>query len=466
MHDDSDAPDDEIAEYIAQAQETLAAAREAENVGDIAIAQAQLGATYADCDLHEDAIAEFNRLLDYLSVADNDGAQESQRWLRMTSLSAPPPTSSDVSLPRLGLEVRLLQIESLLVLGRRDEARAGLQTTAPMCRGFGKRHYKKRWQELQQRLDNPELRPATSSGRWAPPQDDAVTPESTLSVPERLAAADEALDTGDPTVAARAALQIVSDCEHQPHYRAQARQVLGMALEKMGNGQDSRTVMQSALGDYLLAEKYQDGARLALPLALRLSAAGDNDAAANTLRQALGAPEGSLPIEMRARLTTDLGSLLDQSGSPAEARRAFEAVEQMRPDQETSADAQHGLAVCLANDPNADNVEKVEALSALSQAKAAYTSLGYLDRAAGCEHEAAALLGRLGSTDAARTRYAAALAAYEALTPADRAHIDWDQEVRDVRANLQSLDTPASAQPGMFRSGGHTMSHPAPEAGI
>ncbi|MCH9817056.1 MAG: hypothetical protein K0U64_11520 [Actinomycetia bacterium] len=459
MHDESDAPDDEIAEYIAQAQETLAAAREAENVGDIAIAQAQLGATYADCDLHEDAVAEFNRLLDYLAIADNDGAQESQRWLRITSLSAPPPTASDVSLPRLALEVRLLQIESLLVLGRRDEARAGLQVTAPMCRGFGKRHYKKRWQELQQRLDNPELRPTTSSGRWAPPADETATPESNLSVPERLAAADEALDTGDPTVAARAALQIVSDCEHQPHYRAQARQVLGMALEKMGNVDDSRKVMQSALGDYLLAEKYPDGARLALPLALRLSAAGDNAAAAATLQQALGAPEGALPIQTRARLTTDLGSLLDQGGSSAEARRNFEAVERMRPDQETGADAHHGLAVCLANDPNADNAEKVEALSLLSQAKTAYTALGYPDRAAGCEHEAAALLGRLGSTDAARTRYEAALAAYEALTAADRTHINWDEEVRDVRENLQGLTGTPAGQSGMFRSGGHTMSH-------
>lgn len=454
---------------VAEAQAALEVARDTESVGSIALAQGQLAGTLAQAGFHLEAVAEYDELLSYLRLARSDGGRKTQRWSGMTSSGASRSGADQINLNRLEVVARLNQAESLILLGQLADARAGLHAVAPMCRGFGRKPFRKKLLELESRLNpdgqagsanqqDPRQQPATDDRTSAEPESPSG---SSTNIAERLAAADESLDRQEFERAARNALQIVAECADDDHFRAQARQVLGMALEGMGKHEDSLEMMKLSLADYLESELYAQAASLAIPVALRLEAAGERPEAIGLIRRCLSVTEGSLPAGVRARLMTDLGSLLDQEGDPAEAQRLLEVACELADDPETIADAKHGLAVSLANDAAGSTEHRVEALSLLDSAKAAYSDLGpeHEHGVAGCEHEAAALLGRLKSYPAALVRYEKAASAYREQGDRNEAAENHDPELTDCELSIAAIRSNEVAGPNLFSSGGHTMSH-------
>ena len=460
-------PFDSAAHYVAAAQGKLEAARKSGSSSLIAIAQIELAATFAGAGDLPAAVAEFNDVIDYLELAQGDEEAENRRWLRMTSLSAPPPTAQDFDPLVLQTIARMHLAECLLESGERAGAQTQLELAKPGTKGFGKGRLRKQLALLQGRMNdaaNPQ-RTEVSGVR-----DDDRSP----NLAEQLAAADELLGNGQFQDSARIALRVIAACESDEiAMRARARQVLGMALEGMEQPHDAADVLRECFNDYLLADQDDAAARVAVPLAWRLNQLGDHHTheAIDILQRALTVSTSSA-LTLRVQLMTDLGSLLDQVGSSAEAKRHLEgavAVADQSGDSELQANARHGLAVVLATSQSADREAEVEALSLLDHTRDQYDLLGMMDRSAGCEHEAAALLGRLQSYPAAATRYQRALDRYQQLPADDQDTGTWPDEVADVRRNLAalaSLNRPGATlettvAAGLFESGGHQMSHSA-----
>lgn len=441
----ADDPDDASSVHTAQAE--LEAARASGDTGAIAIAQLRLGGALAAAGDAEAAVGRFEELLRYVDLAGRDEDRETQRRLRMISPAAPPPGASDVDLSVVAATAQIAMAESLLSLGRRDDARRALDLAAPRTRGFGRGWLRKRHAAVARRLDDPV----------------ATAPES-VTIAEQVAAADNLLADGRAEEAARVALTAISRCtQDQALTRAQARQVLGMALGAMGQDDDATAVLRDSLADYLLADDHSAATTVTLALAWRLAQQGDRSGAIDLLRSTLAATEGAEAV-LRARLLTDLGSLQDQQADASAARSTLTgalATAETSGDTVVTADARHSLAVVLANHPS-DPDDSVEALSLLDESRRAYLAAGLLDRAVGCDHEAAALLGRLGSMAAARARYERTLAAYRELPAEQRDTGSWPDEVADCEANLAALTAapePLPEDPRLFRSGGHAMSH-------
>jgi tetratricopeptide (TPR) repeat protein len=459
--DDEDRDFEPEASRVAAALAQLELARRTGRSGAIGLAHLNLAATLAAVGDHAAAAAEYAGLIDYLDLAASDSEAETQRWLRIASAAAPPPTAEDIDPAQLQAFARIRRADSLLLLGRRAEAAADLDAAAPACRGFGRGRLRKELKAVRQRMAA-----ATDPGPVAAAPGAGPVPGTATSLAEQVAAADELLGEGRPQEAARVALQAISRCgEGDVAARARARQVLGMALEAMGQPGDALSVLGDSFTDYISADQPVEAARIAIPLAWRQSQSDRVADAVALLRQALAFTESAGVPALRAQLLTDLGSLLDQQQDPVAAKAAFTAaLSTAEPlgETELAANARHGLAVVLANAESADRQDEVEALSLLESCRGAYDQLGLLDRVAGCEHETAALLGRLGSWEAARNRYVSALAAYRRLPESDRDTGSWPDEVADVQRNLAALVAGATGEPGLFQSGGHAMSHRAP----
>lgn len=448
--------------HIAAAQAQLEEARRSGKPGVIGLAHLNLAATLAAVGDHETAAAEYASLISYLDLAHEDEEAQTQRWIRIASPSAPPPGAEDIDPVQLQTFARIRRADSLLQIGRRGEAAAELEAAAPHCRGFGKGRLRKQLNAVRRRMDAAATPAAPGGGQGSAPVASDPRP---ASLPEQIAAADELLGQARYSDAARVALQAIARCgEDEVGHRAQARQVLGMALEAMGQSDDALAVLADSFTDYLNADQTVAAAHIAVPLAWRQWQSGQRDRAIALLRQALKFTESAGEPALRSQLLTDLGSLLHQQGADGDARTAFEAARataESVPDRELAANARHGLAVVLAGAGSADREDEVEALSLLEECRQAYEELGHPDRVAGCEHEIAALLGRLGSLDAARNRYQRALVLYEALPEAERDTGTWPDEVADVQRNLGAIDSGDTSAPDLFASGGHSMSHRA-----
>ncbi len=434
---------------IDQARQALAAALDAGDPSAIALAEWQVANALAEAGEHEQAVAAFQHLLSYLAMAHGDDTSATQRKLRILSSAAPPPGPDDVDPGTLATAARIALAESLLILGRRDEARTQLDRAAIGTRGFGRGWLRKRRAAVARRMEQPGTAPS----------DDR--PGREWSAAEQVAAADELLAQDRPADAARAALAAISACDPaDPLLRGQARHVLGMALDTLGQAEDSRVVLRDSHADYLAADEYDAAADIAVALAWRLAAADARDDAMGLLSLTLAEIPATSP--QRVRLLTDLGSLQDQDGQPEAARTTLSgalATAETTGDELAAADARHGLAVVLANHPDGPE-DSVEALSLLEECRRTYGRAGYPDRVSGCDHEAAALLGRLGSRDAAAARYQQALTGYLALPEEMRDTGQWPDEVADCRLNLAALaDAAEPSDPRLFQSGGHTMSH-------
>ena len=223
--------------------------------------------------------------------------------------------------------------------------------------------------------------------------------------------------------------------------------------------EEALAVMKLSFADYIASGNPAQAANLAIPMAVRLEATDERPEAIALLKRCLTESNGSLADSVQARLQTTLGRLLDQNEDRTGARRSFDAACAIAPDTQTMADAEHGFAVCLGDDEAADAEQSVEALSLLDAAKTGYSELDSLDLVAGCEHEAAALLGRLNSFPAAEARYQKALSGYQALDPERNDAVWVAQEIADCKHNILAIQSHATSDPTLFRSGGHDMTH-------
>ena len=444
-----------------QARANIQAAQQSGDSTALALRHAELGMILTAQELFADAVTEFRTSLGYVELLRADGEQEQQRLLRMTSPAAPPPTATDVDLNRLEAELRVATAEALAAAGQWAEAQAEVERARPQAKGFFRRR-------LRQRLDRVATTVAAGSSTHAPRPElqrhlaNARNPEEARAL--RLRLANALLDEGRPAEAGREALLLLREADEvgdQP-VRAGARQVLGLALEAQGRPEDALPVLTEAFHDLHAQGDTAGLLGMAEALALRLTRAGDYAGAATTLRtaQQSAALRGDAAAELSVR--TMLGSVLDAAGDRAEAITVLtEAAERARelglPGPRS--DAQHGLAVVYEHEATNDDV--VEALSLLDEAKAGYREAGHPERVAGCDHEAAALLGRHRSFDAARSRYEQALAAYRDLPEPFTEGIDVEAETADCERNLRWLAEPGPGEPppGAFASGGHTMSH-------
>lgn len=453
--DDEDQPYDARSAAVAAAQAELEVARRSGRSGAIALAHFNLAAVLALAGDHASATSQYRELVDYLDLASGDQEAENERWLRMISPAAPPPTASDVDPVQLQAFARVELAKSLLVLGRREEAARELELAAAAARGFGRGSLRRRIREVQARMSSATAahHPSADAGHGRGPARRGGSAGTRVGPAEGVAAADELLGQGRHAEAARVALGAIAQCgEGDVLTRARGRQVLGMALDEMGQPDDAFSVLRESYSDYVQADQHEAAANVVVALAWRRAEQGDRATAAELLRGALDAIGGRAGATLRVRLLTDLGSLQDAGGEHAEARRTFSAaLETARTtaDSELVADAQHGLAVVLATHGGGAE-DAVEALSLLDDCRRRYESAGLLDRAAGCEHEAAALLGRLGSYEAAATRYRQALDRYLDLSRSTEGGAA-PAEIADCEHNLRALAAHAIAPAGGSR---------------
>lgn len=451
MPQDHDGPYNAESNQVAAAQAQLEVARRSGEVGSIALAHLNLAATLAAVGDDAAAIEEFESVLEYTELAAGDEERETRRMLRRMSPAAPPPGVDDIDLLTVATVARLGLAECLLHLGRREEARLQIERAAPGTKGLGRGPLRRRLGELRARLDNP-----MAGSREAAPDAGPV---------EIVAAADDLLAAGKPDEAARRALRAIDLCSPEDTLvRGQARQLLGMALLDLGRGDDALAVLRDGLQDYLDASAYPAAVDLAIAVAWLLADRGDIPGARDLLSGTAATVGSAAGVPARVRLLVDLGSLQDRAGDPARARTTLTGAVATAADVDDPvlrADARHGLAIVLATTAS-DPDDSVEALSLLDSCRRDYETAGMPDRAVGCDHEAAALLGRLGSRAAAAARYERALQGYRDLPEEARDTGAWPDEVADCELNLAALTddrADLSDDPRLFRSGGHTMSH-------
>jgi tetratricopeptide (TPR) repeat protein len=444
-------------------QRVRAAIEEARARGEapaLALRHAELGLILAAQRRHRTAADEYQTALGYVEILRAEGSHEQQRLLRMTSPAAPPPGALDIDLDRLEVEIRVALVEAYAAAGDLQQANAALEQARPMTRGLFRRRLKRRLDRVAAMI---AAAPSgtTELGEIRRLLAQAENPEQERALRLRLASG--LLDSGDFDSALRESLLVVQSADHagDARTRAGARQVLGLALEGLGREEEALPILSDAFRD--LREQGDSAGMIGMAEALahRLLRSGDSSGAARVLRSAEQAAGRAGDSDAALSAATMLGVVLDESGDARAAAdvlagAAARAERQGRPVRR--ADALHSAAVSLGRSARAEDL--VEALSLLDEAKRLYAEERVPDRAAGCDHEAAALLGRHRSYDAAAARYEAALRAYEDLPEPMRDSGSWPDEVGDCRANLSWLAGPRDTpNPQLFQSGGHTMTH-------
>lgn len=473
---------------LARAREAEASARERGAPFGIAVARTQAARALMALGRPAEAVTELEEAARFVELMRTEGSHDAQRLLRMTSASAPPPGPDDGDLDTLAGWIGVGRAAALSASGRPDDARQAIAQSRRLARGWRRR-------SLRRALDTIEasLPPAgtqagsTGPGSTGPRSPVPGTPASgTPGAPTGGAAVPDAgdlaqryeqaaalIDAGRVHEGARAALLLVRDADAAGDARlvAAARQALGAALAAggmgpEGTGEQATAALAGAFDGFAALGDDAAVAAAAPALAQRLVDEGSPARAVDVLERAHAAALRSADDAAQVDLLTALAVARDGAGDTAGALAAAEqAVAQAESltDPVRQADARHGEAVVRAVHLSGDPAELVEALSLLDAARDAYASHGLPDRAAGCDHEAAALLARAGSYDAARNRYLAARSAYLAL-PADRRDSgSWPHEVDDCDRSLALIDrvvadaaTPVPV--GAFPSGGHRMS--------
>jgi tetratricopeptide (TPR) repeat protein len=276
------------------------------------------------------------------------------------------------------------------------------------------------------------------------------------------------VDDGRYDEAMRAALLLLRDCEDNLALTARARQVLGAALVGLGREDDALMSLGEAFDGFEELGEQRAVVMAAPGLASRLIDAEQSIRATDVLRRALAAArdmrarrEPDIDDAVEADLLGALATALDDAGDFDAAVTTFAesvAAADRAEDPVRAADARHGEAIARMR--SGESEEAVDALALLDAARSAYESAGLGERAAGCQHEAAALLARLGSTDAALTRYESAIQVYDAI-PSIQAD-DMAAARADVLSNivlLQQQKSVAHVQlpDHAFSSGGHRM---------
>lgn len=461
---------------LAAARGALDAARARESAYGIAAAEVRMAQALAVLGRTDEALQRLDDAGRYVDLLRADGRHDTVSWLKRASPALPPPGQDDGDLGLLEAYAGVVRAQTLAAAGRWGEASAAVEAATPLVRGWGRR-------DLRRALDAVRTALAQAHGDHVSAlagldrrirETERADPAGSLRARYERAAV--LLDDGQAGEAARAALLVVRDAdpERDAALVAASRQLLGAALAADGRTDEALTALRAAfddfsrLGDTAAVLGAAPGLADGLVSAGRPAEAVDVLAAALATAEAGGSGPGGSGAGPAAALRSSLGVAYDEAGRVDEAVTTLEAAvagAEAAGDPVAAADARHGLAVVLATRRGDDPEQAVEALSLLDAARDAYREHGHPDRAVGCDHEAAALLGRLGSYPAARSRYAAAAAGYEGLPEALRDTGSWPDEVADVAANLALLDTLAAdpsgteVPDGAFRSGGHRMRH-------
>ncbi len=419
----------------------------------------------------DEALADIDAALDYVAMLRDDGEHERQRLLHMGSLSLPPVGEDLGDIDSLEAWARVGRATALTRLGRFGEARVAIDEARPWARGFRRRSLRKQLDALSDEVARVDGAGAEALGAIDRTLRDPAIPE----VERRAARYERAahlVDEGRYDEATREALVLIRDAEDDPALTARARQVLGAALAAQGLDDEADATLRAAFDGFRSLEDHQAAVTAAPGLAWRFIERGQPHQAIEIVDAALQAARALDDRGSEVDLLATRGTAYDLAGDTAAAVESFASavrVAERIPDPVRAADARHGEAIVSSR--SGDAHEAVEALSLLDAAGATYTEAGLPERAAECAHEAAALLGRLGSYDAARQRYLAARAGYLAIPEVLRA--DDPDAIPDCDFNLGVLDAIAAgvpAPPEAFGSGGHQMRHSGgagvlPEAG-
>ena len=460
-------PDDQAEAFLAQSRAAAEQARARGSSFGIALALAQGAQALLALHRPEEALADLEEAQGFLDLLRSDGEHERMRLLSIASLSLAPPGEQLGDLDTLEAFVRIGRAGALEQLGRVAEARAAVAEARPWVKGWGRRPLRKALDAIDDRLAR-----ATGTGTEALAAAQRAAQNTGLPADERQQARYEQAallaEQGRYDEAIRAALMLLRDCEDDPGLEARVRQVLGAALAAQGRDDDALTALTAAFEGFAALGEDRALVMTAPGLASRLSDTGQHARAVEVLRRAITSArilrarrDPTVDAGVEADLLGGLATTLDQSGDTDSAIATFaEAVvaAEQAGDAVRTADARHGEAVARAR--SVQPADAVEALALLDSARVAYETTGMTERAAGCAQEAGALLARLGSFEAARARYLAALSSYDAMPQIIAAEVAPARS--DCAYNLAVLSslldgTATSAPVDAFTSGGHGM---------
>ena len=442
-----------------------ARAREADSRGrgesyGVALQRTRAGQALLALGRPDEALRDFDATLDHLSMLRTDGEHERQRLLHLGSLSLPPPSEQLGDLDGLEAWARVGRATALTRMARFSEARVAIDEARPWAKGFTRRPLRKQLDALADEIARTDGAGSEALGAIDRALRDPALPEGDRRV-ARYERAAHLVEEGQYDEATREALTVIRDADDDPALTARARQVLGAALAAQGMDDEADATLRAAFDGFRALEDHPAVLSAAPGLAWRLVERGQPESAVGVTDAALLSARAIQDQATEADLLATRGTAFDLAGDAPAAIASFDAavaVAERIADPVRAADARHGEAIVHAR--SADAHESVEALSLLDAASAAYAEADLPERAAECAHEAAALLGRLGSYEASRQRYLAAREAYLAIPEILRA--DDPDAIPDCDFNLRVLDAIASgetAPPDAFGSGGHQMRH-------
>jgi tetratricopeptide (TPR) repeat protein len=409
---------------------------------------------------YDEALVDLDTALGYVDMLRADGDHERHRLLHVGSLALPPAGQDLGDLDSLEAWARVGRASALTHLARFADARVAVDEARPLAKGLGRRQLRKQLDALADEIARADGAGAEVLGALDRTLSDPELPEADrrAALYERAA---HLVEDGQYDEAMRQALMIIRDADDDPALTARARQVLGAALAAQGLDDEADATLRDAFDGFRALDDHRAVLAAAPGLAWRLVERQRHADAIAVIDAALTSARSTAALGSEADLLATRGTAWDLAGDLSEAVDSFTAaidVADRIPDPVRIADFRHGEAVARAR--VADPHESVEALSLLDAAAAAYAEAGLPERAAECTHEAAAILGRLGSYDAARQRYSSARQAYLHIPEVLRGD-DLDA-VPDCEFNLRVLDglqdgdtPPADA----FSSGGHQMRH-------
>ena len=408
----------------------------------------------------EEALTDLEAALDYVAMLRDDGEHDRQRLLRMGSLSLPPVGEELGDLGSLEAWARIGRAAALARLSRWGDARVAVDEARPLTKGFSRRSMRKQLDAISD-----EIARSDGAGTEALGALDRTLRDPALTEDDRRKAryerAAHLVDEARYDEATREALTVIRDSDDDPAITARARQVLGAALAAQGMDDEADATLRAAFDGYRALDDHSAVVAAAPGLAWRLAERDHARQAIEVLDQALLSARALDDRASETDLLATRGTAYDLLGETEAAVESFGSavrVAERLPDPIRAADARHGEAIVRLR--SGDPHESVEALSLLDTAGSAYAEAGLAERAAECAHEAAALLGRLGSYGASRQRYASARDAYLAIPEVLRA--DDPDAIPDCDFNLRVLDLVeqgAPPPPEAFGSGGHQMRH-------
>jgi len=461
MADDS-AMRDQAEAVLADARARLADAEVSGRSYAIALHRTRIAQAQLILDEPAAALVELDQAAHYLDMLESDGEHERLYLLRAMSPGLPPvdDESGDINSLRLMLLVTRASAQVRKQLWA--DARVTVDTARPLARGWRRRDLRKTLDALSD-----EIARADGSATEAISAIDRGLSDPTLNDTDRLAAryerAAHLADEGRFDEAIREALTLIRDSGDDPHITSRARQVLGASLAAQGRHDDADAALSAAFTGF--RDSGDDAALIAAApgLGWLLNETGQHLRAVEVLQVGLAAAQRLGDVGAQVDLESALGATYDAEGDVGAAVAAFDRAVTLAESVEDvvrAADARHGEAIVRGR--QSDTHEAVEALSLLDRSASDYATHGLPERAAACEHEAAALLARLGSHSAAQSRYEIARNAYLAIPEILRG--DDPEAVADCERNLALLrllqaDPTTVVPPGAFVSGGHQMRH-------